>query len=289
MKLAVQTLLLPGSDLGAKFANAARFGFDGVEVAVGSSFDLVERFDEVQRASESSGIPVCAICTHPMHDPFDADPHVRARRFERLTDIMRAASALGARGVVSVPFRTPSAFPEPTWPALADEVADAYGSWAADLPQEITAVVFLEPLNRYEAGFLTTLARATELCERIDNPRVQLLADLFHMNIEEASMDGAITGARRWLGHVHIADNNRFEPGAGCLNLAPVIRALSDIQFDGYLSIECWSPRGPELSGDPEVVLPCSVAFMRQVIASNDADAPATAGVKGGGPDERHR
>ena len=67
---------------------------------------------------------------------------------------MQAASALGAEGVVSVPFRTPSAFPEPTWPALRDEIANAYGQWAADLAPEVTAAIYLEPLNRYEAGFL---------------------------------------------------------------------------------------------------------------------------------------
>src|SRR5262249_58408173 len=112
MKLAIQTLLLPGEGIAEQFANAARYGFDAVEVAVGSGFDLGERFDEVRRASESAGLPVCAICTHPIHDPLVPDPTDRARRFAALASLLRLADDLGARGVVSVPVRPPHAFPE---------------------------------------------------------------------------------------------------------------------------------------------------------------------------------
>jgi sugar phosphate isomerase/epimerase len=265
MKLAIQTLLLPGTDLVDQFANAARFGFDGVEVAVGPTFDLGAHAAAVREASESSGLPACAICTHPIHDPLVPDPDERTRRFAALATLLQLADDLGARGVVSVPVRPPHVFQD-----MVDRDRDlfelavsAFTSWVADLPPG-RAAVFLEPLNRYEASFLNRVGQAVALAERIRHPRVMALADLFHMNIEEASMAEPISSAGAHLGHVHIADNNRFEPGAGCLDFRAPFGALKAIGYEGFISIECWSPTGPRLSGAAEAVLPATVHFLRE-------------------------
>lgn len=65
MKLAVQTLLLPGQDMHARFAAAAVAGYDGVEVATGPSFDLLANEGEIGVASAAAGVAVAAICTIP--------------------------------------------------------------------------------------------------------------------------------------------------------------------------------------------------------------------------------
>ncbi len=265
MKLAIQTLLLPGDRLADKFAVARRHGFDAVEVAVGPTFDLAARLDDVRRAIDASGLPVAAICTHPMHDPLVPDAAERAKRFAALADLLRLADEIGAGGVVSVPVRPPHAFPD-----LVDRdrdltrlAEDEFGAWARDLPAG-KAALFLEPLNRYEAYFLNRVGQAVALAERIDHPRVMALGDLFHMNIEEADLGEPLQSAGARLGHVHIADNNRFEPGAGCLDFDAPLAALKAIDYRGYLSIECWSPKGPRLSGNPVDVLPKTVRFLRE-------------------------
>src|SRR4051812_38814573 len=84
MRLAIQTSRLPGESLVEKFANASAFGFDAVEVAIGPTFDLAEHLAEVKSASNSSGIPVSAICTHSIHDPLMPDPALRKERFTGL-------------------------------------------------------------------------------------------------------------------------------------------------------------------------------------------------------------
>lgn len=265
MRLAIQTLLLPGANLAEQFATAARFGFDGVEVSVGPMFDLGEHVTEVREASESSGLPVCAICTHPIHDPLVPDADERARRFTALANLLQLTEDLGAGGIVSVPVRPPHAFSEMTNRdvELFELAVSELTSWAASLPAG-RAAVFLEPLNRYESYFLNRVGQAVALAERIGHPRVMALGDLFHMNIEEASMTGSIVTAGAHLGHVHIADNNRFEPGAGCLDFRTPFAALKAIDYDGFVSIECWSPTGPRLSGNPEEVLPATVRFLRE-------------------------
>lgn len=265
MKLAVQTSRLPGTTLVEMFTAAGDFGFDAVEVNVGPEFNLAQRIDEVKEAVAVSGIPVSGICTHSMHDPLVPDPHLRSQRFAGLTELLRMADDLGAAGVVSVPVRPPHEFPE-----MANRVADLmdlatseFQHWAQTLPDG-HAAVFLEPLNRYEAWFLRRVEQASELASRIGSPRVKALADLFHMNIEEADMAEPIIESGSLLGYVHIADNNRLQPGAGCLDFATPFSALKQIGYDGYVSIECSALGGPLLDAGPEAMLRASVSFLRE-------------------------
>lgn len=265
MKIGIQTSRLPGATLDEQFVNAGRFGFDAVEVSVGPVFDLAERLDDVKRAAESSGVPVCAICTHSIHDPLQPDPEERARRFAGLAELLRLADELGAAGVISVPVRRPIAFPQFTDQEreLREFAIAAFRDWAATLPQGASQV-FLEPLNRYEATFLRRVEQAVDLAAAVDHPRVTALADLFHMNIEEASMSEPILAAGARLGHVHIADNNRLQPGAGCLDFGPPFAALKRIGYDGFISIECSALGGPFAGQGPEAMLPETARFLRE-------------------------
>ncbi len=256
LKLGVQTQLLPGRDLAEQFANAAAYGFDGVEVNVGPAFDLGDHLAELQSASASSGIPICAICTHSMHDPLLPDPGERDRRFTILTLLLAQAEELGAAGVVSVPVRPPHIYPDLTWDEQADIAVAAFSEWAADLPAG-SSQVFLEPLNRYEAKFLNRVEQGADLAARIDHPRVAALADLFHMNIEESDLAAPIIAAGARLGHVHVADNNRLEPGSGCLDTSTSLAALAQIGYVGFLTLEC------RLSGPAPEILPASVRYLR--------------------------
>jgi sugar phosphate isomerase/epimerase len=260
MKLSIQTSLLPGKDLAAKFDEAARYGFDAVELNVGPLFDLERHMGEIRAAMSASGLPVSGICTHSIHDPFLPDENERATRFVGLTNLLVLADDLGADGVVSVPFRPPSEFAADLH--LDDLAVAIYQDWAATLPAGRSAV-FLEPLNRYEATWLKTVEHGADLARAIGSPRVRALADFFHMNIEEADMGEPIRDAGDQLGYVHMADNNRLQPGAGCLDFTVPFAALKEIGYTGYLSLECSKLGGEHFFAGPDVMLPTSVAYLR--------------------------
>ena len=115
--------------------------------------------------------------------------------------------------------------------------------------------LLLEPLNRYESNLLNTLAEGAALLEPLQTRNVRLLCDLFHMNIEEVNLAEALRAAGPLVGHVHFADNNRRAIGLGHTDVAPVISALRDIGYKGYLSAEV-------------LPLPDSDAAARQTIQS---------------------
>ncbi len=79
------------------------------------------------------------------------------------------------------------------------------------------------------------------------------MGDLFHMNIEEDDLGEAIRQARGRLAHVHLADSNRLQPGAGHTDFAGPFEALRAVGFDGYMAMEC-GIRGEAREALPEVV-----------------------------------
>ncbi len=83
------------------------------------------------------------------------------------------------------------------------------------------------------------IADGAALIAGLGTPNVKLLADLFHMNIEEADLAGAIRAAGAHVGHVHLADSNRRPAGCGHTDFAPVAAALREAGYGGYVSAEC--------------------------------------------------
>ncbi len=99
--------------------------------------------------------------------------------------------------------------------------------------------IFLEPLNRYEDHMVNTLNQACALCGKVSHGSVRVMADLFHMNIEERDSAAALVEARDYLAHVHLADSNRLQPGLGQIMFERIFQALKQIEYDGFLALEC--------------------------------------------------
>jgi sugar phosphate isomerase/epimerase len=126
--------------------------------------------------------------------------------------------------------------------------------------QERGVLVLFEPLNRYEDHMVNTLTQGAELCRATGLPSVRLMADLFHMNIEEADLAVALREAGEMVAHVHLADSSRLEPGTGHTDFAAAFRALADIGFDGWGAIEC------RLSREPDAALRNAHEALRQAM-----------------------
>ena len=96
----------------------------------------------------------------------------------------------------------------------------------------------LEPLNRYETGLIHTVAEGLELLERVGAGNLGLLLDTFHMNIEEPDLAVAIRTAGERLFHFHVADSNRWYPGAGHVDFGHLLVVMDEIGYTGYVSGE---------------------------------------------------
>jgi sugar phosphate isomerase/epimerase len=99
--------------------------------------------------------------------------------------------------------------------------------------------VAVEPLNRYEAYLVNRVEQALEFVDDVDVAGTGIVADLFHMNIEEADLENALREARDRLLEIHLADSNRRGLGRGHLPLEGVLGAATDGGFDGPYVVEC--------------------------------------------------
>ena len=100
------------------------------------------------------------------------------------------------------------------------------------------SLLLVEPLNRYESNLLNSIDQGLDLTNRVGSSNVKILADCFHMNIEEPSIGDSILKAANMIGHVHLSDSNRWAAGLGHMNYAHISEALSSIGYNGFISME---------------------------------------------------
>ena len=100
--------------------------------------------------------------------------------------------------------------------------------------------VAIEPINRFEgyAGFLNSIIEAKSIVDEVDADNLGLLADFFHVNIDDGALGETLRLAGDKLMHVHLADSNRQAPGSGHIDFLQVIRTFNAIGFSGYLSLD---------------------------------------------------
>jgi sugar phosphate isomerase/epimerase len=124
------------------------------------------------------------------------------------------------------------------------------------------AALLLEPLNRYESNALKDVAEAAGVCQAVGSRAVQVMPDFFHMNIEEPDIPASLTAVGPHIGHVHLADNTRKEPGSGATNFRAGFAALKRLGFQGFGALECG------LTGPADEVLPRCVSYLRDCLAA---------------------
>lgn len=239
MKLAVREGMLPGASLGEKLASARRLGYEGVELH--SPEALARPTDELVALFQESGVATANVAG--VVTLLDPDPKVRAEGVATLAHRLELSAALGATGVLVVPIfgraLIPDLSPYRAAVELERELLVAELGEVARLAAASGTQIFLEPLNRYETHFLNRLEQGVEICQAVGSPRVRIMADFFHMHVEEADIPASLRAAGDYVVYVHVADSNRKQPGRGHLDLRPGFAALKEVGYDGYLGVEC--------------------------------------------------
>jgi sugar phosphate isomerase/epimerase len=259
VRLACQEHILPGDDILEKWEFASSVGFEGIELR--GTDDWRGRLDSLKAAREE-GVVFSSVCL--ISDRFigDLDAGRRREAVEHMKHLLSGIADLGGNGAI-----TPAAFglaskrlPPFEVPRSEEEDRRVLLDALEELGEHADAsgtLVLLEPLNRYEDHMLNRVEQAVELCQTVGRPSIKVMGDLFHMNVEEDDLGETIRRAEGLLAHVHLADSNRLQPGAGHTDFAGAFAALRGIGFDGYMAMECG------IRGDSRAVLPEVVKHLR--------------------------
>jgi sugar phosphate isomerase/epimerase len=216
----------------------AEYGFDGIELFPRSGKDL--SVSEIKEITEANNLKVCAIGTGAgkvlygltLTNPATA---IRKAAVSHISEIIKVASNFNSLVIIG------------SMQGSVDETIgrDQTTAWLTECLNELSHIasgynvtLVFEPINRYESNFINRLGQGIELIKSSGCNNIKLLADLFHMNIEESSVEKAIMQTGSYIGHVHLADSNRLFPGLGHTDFGKIFKALNQIHFDGYISVE---------------------------------------------------
>jgi len=272
MKIACQEGIVPGRTFQEKVDNLVELGFEGVELTAPFTSEGSEvlrgRLSGILAALEGAPLAVSSICGGQPMTFLAADLAQRKAAVDGYKETLRIAGELQCTGPILVPIFGGAQLSDP-WPVksvveLERQILVAICKELAQVAAECNTNVVLEPLNRYETHLLRTLDEAVRICRRAGSPkRLKIMADFFHMNIEETDIARSIRRAGKYLCHVHLADSSRTEPHSGHTDFAAGLKALKDVNFRGYMAFECG------LSGkDPMATLKRSLEYMKEIRAS---------------------
>jgi D-psicose/D-tagatose/L-ribulose 3-epimerase len=252
-------------------------GFDGLEIPVFRPHGF--ETTGIRRALESNGLACTAsVVLLPGFSFVSDDASVRAKSIAHVRDVIHVVADLGGT-VAAGPLYAPVG--ELPGRRRTDEewqrAIEAYQLLGPTLEADRVTLA-LEPLNRFETYFLNTMADGAALCDAVGHPRVGLLFDTFHANIEAKDVAGACVAAGRHVKYVHTSENDRGTPGSGHVDWPGVFRALEEIDYDGWLTIESFGFSLGDLSAaaaiwrdletTPEAIAWDGIAFLARSLAA---------------------
>jgi len=225
-------------DFETNVARIASYGYDGVELAIRDP-KLVD-IDKLDKVVRRHGLEVPAIGTGQAWGEeglsfTSDDPAVRRAAIRRVKSHVPLARHFGATIILGL-------IRGITPPGQSQAQSMAY---LVEALQECSAVAAsegvrfaLEPLNRYETDLIHTVEEGMHLIQQVGAENFGLLLDTFHMNIEEPSIQASIRACGDRIFHFHVADSNRWHPGAGHLDFQSILAALRETGYQGYVSGE---------------------------------------------------
>ncbi len=213
-----------------------RYGYDGIEL-IGEPdwYDL----KEVRQLTQDAGLAVSSICS--LFDPSRDLCHPDAARRQAALDYVKRVADMAAEVGAATILVTPTSWSKPgplapreqEWEWAVENIRKS-GDYAASVGVNVT----IEAWNRYETYFLNRLDQCVEILKATGLENAGVHGDVFHMNIEEVSIADAYRRAGKYLNHTHIADSSRAAPGAGHIDFRPIVQALDEIDYQGYLCFE---------------------------------------------------
>ncbi len=231
--------LLFAGDWQLGLETALEFGYCAVEISLRDPADPV--VSELVQALRKSDLSLSAIATgqsfiHEGLSLVNPDPGDRRKLLERMKrffDIAAFWKAIVILGGVRGKYvGDPDTFPAQR--SLALDTVREYSQCA----KEAGVRLAVEPINRYETNFINTIQEALDFIDDAGYENLVMLADTFHMNIEEKDLASALDSAGLNLAYAHFADSNRQAPGQGHIDFSQLADKLYEIHFDGYVGAE---------------------------------------------------
>ena len=271
MKFCICNEIFQDYPLAEQFEAAANIGFDAIEIAPFTIANSVRDIDgetrrRIRQPSEDSGVQVAGIHWLLAHTEgyhvTDPDPEVRRRTIEYMQDLVRLGVEIGGQmEVVGSPQQRdvkPGVTYEQAWEWFKEAMTAC-----AQVPGAEQFTICIEPLAPVtNNNFIIQPDEARRMIREINLPNVKVILDTYSMSRIGVDLPAEIRETGDLLGHYHCNDYNQRAPGWGDTDFVPIMRALLDINFPGYASIEVF-----DFDPDPHEHAERGLATLKEALA----------------------
>ncbi len=251
-KYGLELLLWTGSfakDDVKLIGHAKNLGFDGVEILISHPEEFP--IDETKAALEDNDMGInFAVVLNDETNSISPDAEVRKKGLDFLKksiDIAHAVSGgdcgIGGVNYAAWGYFTGVARTEQEWDWAVTNYREAC-RYAGDKGIDLC----VEAINRFETHFINIAADAVMFCKDVGEPNAKVHLDTYHMIREEKDFYKAIVDTGSFLGYFHACENERGIPGTGLVPWETVYQALKDIDYQGWITIESFTPDLPDIA-----------------------------------------
>lgn len=232
------------------FPKIKAMGFDGVEIPVEDP-DIIDT-KVVLRALNDNGLePIVCGAFGPTRDLTHDDPKYHQECFDYVQQCFKICNELGAHFLAGPMYSAVGKtrlLPDNERKKEFDLAANNLFK-VCEMAEKQDLQIAIEPLNRFESDLINTAEDVIRLVKTINHPAAKILMDSFHMTIEERNLHDAINTVGDKLIHVQVSENHRGVPGTGQTQWKKLKQGLEDIGYEGFVSIESFTPNVEELAG----------------------------------------
>ena len=246
MQYSISNWIYATEDLEKSFQRLAKYKYDAVELEGEPDKEKYEP-KKVKKMLQQYGLKISSIAgMYPWkeeikRDLASSDKKIREQTIIYLFKCIDYAQLMGAKLVIVVPAAVsktaPSLSKKEDWKNSVKAVQEV-----AKYAEKKDILLAIEPINRYETYLVNSVQDALCYSHEVNSSHVKIMADTFHMNIEERDIPEAIRMAGNNLINVHIADSNRCSVGRGHINFKSLVKALKEINYKYALTLEPLPP-----------------------------------------------
>jgi len=268
MKLAISNIAWEPQEEPAVREMMQRYGAAGVEIAptkVWSSPAETEPNDisAVRQSWAKDGFHVAALQSllfgHPELTVFDGD-QARIATEEYLEKIIQLAGQLGAGALVFGSPKNRRAGTKPS--AEIEQIASGFFERMAEAAVMSNTCFCLEPNPpQYGCDYVTNVNEALSVIRDIDHPGLRLNLDTGIMTMNQEPVETTIEAAFPWIGHVHLSEPQLATVGSGGVDHGRIGRALNNLNYTGWVSIEMRAGAAGTNSSSVETALRAATEF----------------------------
>jgi len=247
----------------------AEIGYEGIEIApftlAPTVYDVTRaRRAEIRAAAEKAAIRIIGLhwllakvpglyVNHP-------DDAIREKTEAYLRELVNLCADLGGEVMV---------FGSPAQRSIQDGWSSRK-TWKrtievfkriSDLAARKNVWLAVEPLTTKETNFIVSLDDGVDMVEAVGHDHCRLHLDVKAMAADQrrAVADTIRAEGGKYLRHFHANDPNLRGPGFGNEDFVPIFKALNEIKYDRWVSVEVF-----DYSPDPQTIAIQSLEYLEK-------------------------